>query len=56
MVLTTLSLVVFAGGLRGRAVAVTVVDDAVVGWLAGLDVPGLFPLMGGWPGWAPGRR
>ena len=41
VVLVALSLVVFAGGLRGRAVAVTVVDDAVVGWLAGLEAPGL---------------
>jgi tRNA A-37 threonylcarbamoyl transferase component Bud32 len=47
VVLVTLSLLVFAGGLRGPAVAVTVVDDAVVGWLAGLDVPGLFPVMRG---------
>jgi membrane-associated phospholipid phosphatase len=47
VVLTTLSLLVFAGGLRGRAVAVTVVDDAVVGWLAGLEVPGLLPAMRG---------
>ncbi|HEY7482919.1 MAG TPA: phosphatase PAP2 family protein [Streptosporangiaceae bacterium] len=35
------SVVVFAGGMRGVAVAVTVVDDAVVRWLGGLDVPGL---------------
>jgi tRNA A-37 threonylcarbamoyl transferase component Bud32 len=47
VVLVTLSLLVFAGGLRGFAVAVTVVDDAVVGWLAGLDVPGLLPAMRG---------
>jgi membrane-associated phospholipid phosphatase len=55
VVLVTLSLLVFAGGLRGPAMAVTVVDDAVVGWLAALDVPGLFPVMrglaalGSWP-------
>jgi len=36
-----LSVVVFTGELRGPAVAVTVVDDAVVGWLAGVDGPGL---------------
>ena len=36
-----LSLVIFTGELRGPAVAVTVVDDAVVRWLAGLDGPGL---------------
>ena len=47
MALVALSLVVFAGELRGRAVAVTVVDDAVVGWLAGLEVPGLVAVMGG---------
>ena len=56
VVLVALSLVVFADGLRGRAVAVTVVDDAVVGWLAGLEVPGLVAAMGGWRRWAPGRR
>jgi tRNA A-37 threonylcarbamoyl transferase component Bud32/membrane-associated phospholipid phosphatase len=41
VVLLTLSIVVFAGGLRGPAVTVTVADDAVVRWLAGLDTPGL---------------
>jgi tRNA A-37 threonylcarbamoyl transferase component Bud32/membrane-associated phospholipid phosphatase len=41
VVLVALSMVVFAGGLRGLAVAVTVLDDAVVRWLAGLDAPGL---------------
>jgi tRNA A-37 threonylcarbamoyl transferase component Bud32 len=41
VMLVALSLVVFAGGLRGPAVEVTVVDDAIVGWLAGLDAPGL---------------
>jgi tRNA A-37 threonylcarbamoyl transferase component Bud32/membrane-associated phospholipid phosphatase len=40
-VLVVLSMVVFAGGLRGLAVGVTVLDDAVVRWLAGLDAPGL---------------
>jgi hypothetical protein len=47
VVLVALSLLVFADGLRGRAVAVTAVDDAVVQWLAGLDVPGLVPAMQG---------
>jgi membrane-associated phospholipid phosphatase/tRNA A-37 threonylcarbamoyl transferase component Bud32 len=47
VVLVALSLLVFAGGLRGRAVEVTVLEDAVVGWLAGLDVPGLLPAMRG---------
>ena len=41
VVLVALSIGVFAGGLRGPAVAVTVADDAVVRWLAGLDAPGL---------------
>jgi tRNA A-37 threonylcarbamoyl transferase component Bud32/membrane-associated phospholipid phosphatase len=41
VVLVALSIVVFAGGLRGVAVAVTVLDVAVVRWLAGLDAPGL---------------
>jgi tRNA A-37 threonylcarbamoyl transferase component Bud32 len=41
IVLVALSLAVFAGGLRGLAVEVTVVDDAIVGWLAGLGGPGL---------------
>jgi tRNA A-37 threonylcarbamoyl transferase component Bud32 len=46
-VLVGLTLVVFARGLRGPAVAVTVVDDAVVRWLAGLVGPGLVaPLRG----------
>jgi tRNA A-37 threonylcarbamoyl transferase component Bud32/membrane-associated phospholipid phosphatase len=44
VVLVGLTLAVFARGLRGPAVAVTVVDDAVVRWLAG---PGLVgPLRG----------
>jgi tRNA A-37 threonylcarbamoyl transferase component Bud32 len=47
VVLVTLSLLVFAGDLRGPAVTVTVVDDAVVQWLAGLEVPGLLPTMRG---------
>jgi hypothetical protein len=45
VVLVALSLLVFAGGLRGPAVAVTAVDDAVVGWVAGSRVPGLLPAM-----------
>jgi tRNA A-37 threonylcarbamoyl transferase component Bud32/membrane-associated phospholipid phosphatase len=47
VVLVTLSLLVFAGDLDGLAVTVTVVDNAVVRWLAGLDVPGLLPVMRG---------
>jgi tRNA A-37 threonylcarbamoyl transferase component Bud32/membrane-associated phospholipid phosphatase len=47
VVLIVLSVVVFADGLRGPAVAVTVADDAVVRWLAGLVGPGLVaPLRG----------
>jgi tRNA A-37 threonylcarbamoyl transferase component Bud32 len=41
VVLVGLSILIFARGLRGVAVEVTVVDDAVVGWLVGLDAPGL---------------
>ncbi|HEV2922387.1 MAG TPA: phosphatase PAP2 family protein, partial [Actinomycetota bacterium] len=47
VVLVGLTLAVFARGLRGPAVAVTVVDDAVVGWLAGLGGPGLVPFLRG---------
>jgi hypothetical protein len=41
VVLVVLSIAVFGGGLQGPAVAVTVLDDAAVRWLAGLDAPGL---------------
>jgi tRNA A-37 threonylcarbamoyl transferase component Bud32/membrane-associated phospholipid phosphatase len=45
--LVGLTLAIFARGLRGPAVTVTVVDDAIVGWLAGLAGPGLVgPLRG----------
>jgi membrane-associated phospholipid phosphatase/tRNA A-37 threonylcarbamoyl transferase component Bud32 len=47
LVLVGLTLAIFARGLRGPAVAVTVVDDAVVGWLAGLVGPGLAPFLRG---------
>src|SRR5215212_1890462 len=47
VVLVGLTVAIFARGLRGPAVAVIVVDDAVVGWLAGLVGPGLVaPLRG----------
>jgi tRNA A-37 threonylcarbamoyl transferase component Bud32 len=46
-VLVGLALAVFARGLRGPAVAVTVVDGAVVRWLAGLEAPGLVALLRG---------
>ena len=45
VVLVTLSLLVFAGGLRGPAVAVTAAEDGVIRWLAGLRPPGLLPAM-----------
>jgi tRNA A-37 threonylcarbamoyl transferase component Bud32 len=44
-VLIVLSIVVFPGGLRGPAIAVTVADDAVVRWLAGSQVLGFVGLM-----------
>jgi membrane-associated phospholipid phosphatase len=47
VVLVGLALVVFARGLRGPAVAVTVADDAVVRWLGGLRAPGLEALWQG---------
>ncbi len=45
VVLVALSIGIFAGELRGPAVAVTVADDAVVRWLAGLHAPGLATVM-----------
>jgi membrane-associated phospholipid phosphatase/tRNA A-37 threonylcarbamoyl transferase component Bud32 len=45
VVLVGLSLLVFAGGLHGLAIDITVVDDSVVGWLAGLRAPGLLATM-----------
>jgi tRNA A-37 threonylcarbamoyl transferase component Bud32 len=47
VVLIGLTVAVFARGMRGPAVAVTVVDDAVVRWLAGLEAPGLQGLLRG---------
>jgi PAP2 superfamily len=44
LALVALTIAVFARGLRGLAVDVTVADDAVVSWLAGLDAPGLVGL------------
>jgi membrane-associated phospholipid phosphatase/tRNA A-37 threonylcarbamoyl transferase component Bud32 len=47
VVLVGLTIAVFARGMRGPAVTVTVIDDAVVAWLAGLIGPGLVgPLRG----------
>jgi tRNA A-37 threonylcarbamoyl transferase component Bud32 len=45
VVMIGLTILVFAGGLRGLAVDVTVADDAVVRWLVGLQAPGL---VGAW--------
>src|SRR5215218_8081528 len=56
VVLVALSLLVFGGGLRGPAVTVTVVDDAVVRWLGGLQLPGLVGTMRAVARWGPGRR
>jgi membrane-associated phospholipid phosphatase/tRNA A-37 threonylcarbamoyl transferase component Bud32 len=47
VVVVGLTVAVFARGLRGPAVAVTVIDDAVVRWLAGLAGPGLVAPLGG---------
>jgi tRNA A-37 threonylcarbamoyl transferase component Bud32 len=44
LALVALTIVVFARGLRGLAVDVTVADDAVVRWLGGLQTPGLVGL------------
>jgi tRNA A-37 threonylcarbamoyl transferase component Bud32 len=41
IVVVALTAVVFGRGMRGLAITVTVADDAVVRWFAGLDVPGL---------------
>jgi membrane-associated phospholipid phosphatase/tRNA A-37 threonylcarbamoyl transferase component Bud32 len=41
VVLVAAATLTFAGGLRGVAVEVTVLDDAVVRWLRSLDTPGL---------------
>ena len=47
VVLMALAIVVFARGLRGIAVDVTVADAAVVSWLAGVDLPGFRAVMRG---------
>src|SRR3982750_2164533 len=44
VVLVVAAALTFSGGLRGVAVEVTVVDDAVVRWLRDLDAPGLVGL------------
>jgi tRNA A-37 threonylcarbamoyl transferase component Bud32/membrane-associated phospholipid phosphatase len=47
VVLVGLTLAIFARGLRGPAVTATVIDDAVVGWLADLYGPGVAPFLRG---------
>jgi tRNA A-37 threonylcarbamoyl transferase component Bud32/membrane-associated phospholipid phosphatase len=47
VVLVGLALAIFGRGLRGPAVTATVIDDAVVGWLAGLVGPALAPVLRG---------
>jgi membrane-associated phospholipid phosphatase/tRNA A-37 threonylcarbamoyl transferase component Bud32 len=47
VVLVVVSVLVFAGGLHGLALDITVVDAGVVGWLAGLRAPGLLAVMQG---------
>jgi tRNA A-37 threonylcarbamoyl transferase component Bud32 len=47
LVLVGLTLAIFGRGLRGPAITATVVDDAVVGWLAGLVEPGAAPFLRG---------
>ena len=47
LLLVALTVVVFAGELRGLAVDVTVVDVAVVRWLGGIDLPGFQGLLRG---------
>src|SRR6266508_2293246 len=47
LALVALTIAVFARGMRGLAVDVTVADDAVVRWLRGLHAPGLVGLFRG---------
>ena len=47
VVVAALTALVFGGGFRQKAVAVTVADDAVVRWLAGLQDRGLLPVLRG---------
>ncbi len=47
LVLLVLTILVFGRGLRGLAVDVSVADAAVVGWLAGIDLPGFEAAMRG---------
>jgi hypothetical protein len=47
VVLLVLAIVVFGRGLRGLAVDLAAFDSAVVGWLAGIDLPGFRAVMRG---------
>src|SRR5512132_1885600 len=47
VVLVVLSVLVFAGGLHGLAVDITVIDARLVEWVAGLQAPGLLAAMQG---------
>jgi hypothetical protein len=47
VVLVGLTLAIFGRGLRGPAITVTVIDGAVVGWLAGLVGPEVAPFLRG---------
>jgi Flp pilus assembly protein TadB len=51
VVLVAAAAAVFARGMRGIAVDVTVADVAVVGWLSGVDLPGFKG--GRCAGWSP---
>ena len=45
IVFVAVTVVVFAGGLRGSAIAATAADDAVVRWLNGIHLPGFVGAM-----------
>jgi membrane-associated phospholipid phosphatase len=45
VLLVSLTVGFFVGGLRGPGIAVTDADDEVVAWLAGVNAPGLLPTM-----------
>src|SRR5919198_2509806 len=47
LVLVALAITLFARGMKGIAIRVSVVGDAVVQWLTGLQAPGLVALMQG---------
>jgi hypothetical protein len=45
IVFVAVTVVVFARGLRGSAIAATAADDAVVRWLNGIHLPGFVGAM-----------